>query len=145
MALLAVIIYVGIIDRVGRRWPVCIAYTILTVCLWLIGALYYAQTAASGTVLVSSSGAETLLGLIGRSRNQLTLPSSFWSASGSLASRCTPRVTTSSLQNCRLFSSGVSCLFTPSDRLRWKVADKIKVKTGTFVWFYQALWGIVLT
>ena len=57
MALLAVIIYVGIIDRVGRRWPVCIAYTILTVCLWLIGALYYAQTAASGTGLVGRSEA----------------------------------------------------------------------------------------
>lgn len=101
MALLAVIIYVGIIDRVGRRWPVCIAYTILTVMLWLIGALYYAQSAASETVLL-------ILVCI-------------WQPCFSLYTK----------------SYYIIASELPSLQLR--------MKTGTFVWFYQALWGIVLT
>lgn len=52
-ALIAVIIYVGIIDRVGRRIPVCTAYTILTVVLWVIGGLFYSKSKSSQTVLVS--------------------------------------------------------------------------------------------
>ena len=89
MALLAVVIYVGIIDRVGRRLPICIVYTILTVVLWIIGGLYYSQSKATQNVLVSI---RSVYLLITRSR---------WSACGSLAFRSIPSRTMCLRRNSR--------------------------------------------
>ena len=55
MSLVAVVVYVGIIDRVGRRLPVNIVYTLITVILFIIGGLYYNKSRATGNTLVSFS------------------------------------------------------------------------------------------
>lgn len=53
VALIAILFYFVVIDRLGRRLPTCTTYTTLTVVLWLVGALYYVKTAAAQTALVS--------------------------------------------------------------------------------------------
>ena len=52
MALAAVITYIFYIDKVGRRLPICISYTVVTVVLFIIGCLYYNKSAATGNTLV---------------------------------------------------------------------------------------------
>ena len=52
VALVAIIIYVGIIDRIGRRLPICITYTVLTAVLFIIGGLFYNKSQATQRVLV---------------------------------------------------------------------------------------------
>lgn len=56
VALIAIIIYFVAIDRIGRRYPTCATFTTLTIVLWLIGILYYIQTKAAQTALVSIMG-----------------------------------------------------------------------------------------
>jgi len=101
VALLAILFYFVAIDRIGRRLPTCTTYTILTIVLWLIGALYYIHTTAASNAL---------LALV-----------CIWQP-------CFTLYTTSYY---------VIASELPSVQLR--------MKTGTFVWFYQALWGIALT
>ncbi|GFZ46551.1 hypothetical protein JCM24511_03771 [Saitozyma sp. JCM 24511] len=101
VALIAILFYFVVIDRLGRRLPTCTTYTTLTVVLWLVGALYYVKTAAAQTAL---------LALV-----------CIWQP-------CFTLYTTSYY---------VIASELPSVQLR--------MKTGTFVWFYQALWGIALT
>lgn len=42
-------------DRIGRRWPVIIAYSVICATLFLMGGLYYVHSSqAAGGVLVST-------------------------------------------------------------------------------------------
>lgn len=55
VALIAIIFYFVVIDRVGRRLPTCTVYAILTVALWIIGGLYYIPSSGAQSALVSQS------------------------------------------------------------------------------------------
>ena len=56
MALIAVLVYVGTIDRVGRRLPVYTAYTILTILLFFIVGLFYSTSDSAKNVPVGVCG-----------------------------------------------------------------------------------------
>lgn len=54
IALAAVIGYTLVIDKIGRRYPICVCFSVLTLTLWVIGGLYYAQATAVHNALVGS-------------------------------------------------------------------------------------------
>ena len=53
IAFVAVCIYAGLVDKVGRRIPINSAFTFLTLLLWLIGGVYYTHNYAGTQALVS--------------------------------------------------------------------------------------------
>lgn len=117
VALIAVFVYAYTIDRCGRRWTICLAYSLITVLLFIIGALWYSDSEATQTVLVSNN-----------------LPSRKYRTNMSqLIMVCL-------WQPCfTIYSNSYYLLAAelPSMQLR--------IRTGAFVWRYQAVWGMVLT
>lgn len=53
IGLASLIAFAFMTDKLGRRLPICISYSMMGVSLWSIGGLYYAPPASSGSAIVS--------------------------------------------------------------------------------------------
>lgn len=98
VGLLAVIIYTFIVDRVGRRWPMSISYSIMCISCWLLGGIFYSHSSASHPVMVS----ETKMSLASRRAMLLMVNRSSSSVYGNSASPFSATATSSWSQKSRL-------------------------------------------